>query len=102
MNTQVKPIVLIAVLKARPGKEAALKEALLTLVEPSRSEPGNIEYVLFEKSDEAGTFYMRECFEHQAALDAHVATAHYQQFSAAAGELLATPPQLIFLDQVSH
>ncbi|RMT10442.1 hypothetical protein ALP55_04115 [Pseudomonas coronafaciens pv. oryzae] len=32
MNTQVKPIVLIAVLKARPGKEAALKEALLTLV----------------------------------------------------------------------
>ncbi|OUM07877.1 antibiotic biosynthesis monooxygenase [Pseudomonas syringae] len=101
MSTQAKPIVLIAVLNAKTGKEAALKEALLALVEPTRAEPGNIEYVLFEKRDEAGTFYMRECFENQAALDAHVATAHYQQFAAVGGELFAQAPQLIFLDPVS-
>ncbi|RMV37530.1 Antibiotic biosynthesis monooxygenase [Pseudomonas syringae pv. papulans] len=44
---------------------------------------------------------MRECFKDQAALDAHVATSHYQQFAAVSGELLAEPPRLIFLDQVS-
>ncbi|KPW24427.1 hypothetical protein ALP58_02866 [Pseudomonas savastanoi] len=101
MNTPAKPLALIAVLKAVAGKESALKEALSALVEPSRSEPGNIEYTLFEARDEHGTFYMRECFKDQAALDAHVATPHYQQFAAASSEWLAEPPQLIFLDQVS-
>ncbi|AHG41195.1 antibiotic biosynthesis monooxygenase [Pseudomonas syringae CC1557] len=102
MSTQTKHVVLIAVLKAKAGKESALKEALSALVAPTRSEPGNIEYVLFEKRDEPGTFYMRECFKDQAALDAHVAAPHYQQFAAASGELFAEAPQLIFLDPVSN
>ncbi|AKF51288.1 MULTISPECIES: putative quinol monooxygenase [Pseudomonas] len=101
MNTSAKPMALMAVLKASAGKEAALKHALSALVEPTRAEPGNIEYTLFEARDERGTFYMRECFKDQAALDAHVATSHYQQFAAVSGELLAEPPRLIFLDQVS-
>ncbi|RMO92046.1 hypothetical protein ALQ34_00299 [Pseudomonas syringae pv. maculicola] len=102
MNTPAKPLALIAVLKASPGNESALKEALLALVEPTRSEPGNIEYTLFEVRDEHGAFYMRECFKDQAALDAHVATPHYQQFAAASGEWFAEAPRLIFLDQVSN
>ncbi|MCK9706294.1 putative quinol monooxygenase [Pseudomonas syringae] len=101
MNTSAKPMALMAVLKASAGKEAALKHALSALVEPTRAEPGNIEYTLFEARDERGTFYMRECFKDQAALDAHVATSHYQQFAAVSAELLAEPPRLIFLDQVS-
>ncbi|PBP80086.1 antibiotic biosynthesis monooxygenase [Pseudomonas syringae] len=101
MNTSAKPMALMAVLKASAGKEAALKHALSALVEPTRAEPGNIEYTLFEARDERGTFYMRECFKDQAALDAHVATSHYQQFAAVSGELRAEPPRLIFLDQVS-
>ncbi|AVB26144.1 MULTISPECIES: putative quinol monooxygenase [Pseudomonas] len=101
MNAPAKPLALMAVLKASAGKESALKHALSALVEPTRAEPGNIEYTLFEARDERGTFYMRECFKDQAALDAHVATPHYQQFAAVSGEWLAEPPQLIFLDQVS-
>ncbi|KPC23630.1 Antibiotic biosynthesis monooxygenase [Pseudomonas syringae pv. cilantro] len=101
MGTPTQPVVLIAVLKAKAGKESALKDALSALVPPTRTEPGNVEYVLFEKRDEPGTFYMRECFKDQAALNAHVAAPHYQQFAAASSELLAEPPQLVFLDQVS-
>ena len=53
-----KPLVSIAVLKAKPGKQQALKHGLLALVAPTRTEPGNLDYVLFELRDAPGTFYM--------------------------------------------
>ncbi len=99
MNT---PLVSIAVLKAKPGKQKALKDGLLSLVEPTRTEPGNLDYVLFELRDEPGTFYMREAFKDQAALDAHFATPYFQRFAATADDLLSEPLKLIFLEQVSH
>lgn len=97
-----KQLVSIAVLKAKPGKQQALKEGLLALVEPTRTEPGNLDYVLYELRDEPGTFYMREAFKDQAALDAHFATPYFQRFAATADELLSEPLKLIFLEQVSN
>ncbi|MDD0976795.1 putative quinol monooxygenase [Pseudomonas fontis] len=101
MSAPSNTLVSIAVLKAKAGKQQALKAALLALVEPTRAEPGNLDYVLFELRDERGTFYMREAFQDQAALDAHFATAYFQHFAAGADDLLAEPLQLIFLEQVS-
>jgi quinol monooxygenase YgiN len=96
-----KARVSIAVLKAKAGQEEELKAALLALIEPTRAEPGNLDYVLFERQDEPGTFFMREAFTDQAALDAHFATPYFQRFAAASDDLLAEPLQLIFLEQVS-
>lgn len=101
MNQQNQPLVSLAILKARQGHALALKAALLALIEPTRAEPGNRDYMLFERSDEPGTFYMREAFDHQQALDTHLATAHFQRFAEQADLLLAEPLQLIFLDPVS-
>lgn len=95
------PLVSIAVLKARLGREQDLKKALLALIEPTRAEPGNLDYVLFEGRDQPGTFYMREAFVDQAALDAHCTTAHFRAFVAISGALLAEPLRLIFLEPVS-
>ena len=97
-----KPLVSLAVLKAKPGKQDALKAGLLSLIEPTRAEPGNLDYVLFERRDEPGTFYMREAFKDQTALDAHFATAYFQRFAATADDLLSEPLHLIFLEQVSN
>lgn len=97
-----KPLISIAVLKAKPGQEQVLKAGLLGLVEPTRTEPGNLDYVLFELRDEPGTFYMREAFKDQAALDAHFAMPYFQRFAATADDLLQEPLKLIFLEQVSH
>lgn len=44
-------ISIIAVLKARPGKIDALKQALQALLLPTRQEPGNIQYALFQLRD---------------------------------------------------
>ncbi|WLH38405.1 putative quinol monooxygenase [Pseudomonas sp. FP2196] len=101
MTASAEVLVSIAVLKAKTGQEQALKDGLLALVDPTRAEPGNLDYVLFELRDERGTFYMREAFKDQAALDAHFATPYFQRFAAAANDLLAEPLQLIFLEQVS-
>jgi len=102
MNVSSKVLVSIAVLKAKAGQQQVLKEALLALVEPTRTEPGNLDYVLFELRDERGTFYMREAFEDQAALDTHFAMPYFQRFAAIADDLLDEPLQLIFLEQVSN
>ncbi|MEG0858434.1 MAG: putative quinol monooxygenase [Pseudomonas sp.] len=101
MDVKQQRLVSIAVIKAGPGKQQALKQALLALIEPTRAEPGNLDYVLFEQRDEPGTFYMREAFVDQAALDAHLATPYFQRFAAASEDLLTEPLQLIFLEQVS-
>ncbi|MFK0276660.1 putative quinol monooxygenase [Ensifer sp. NPDC090286] len=94
-------VISIAILKAKPHQREALRQGLLGLIAPTRAEPGNLDYVLFELRDEPGTFYMREAFADQAALDAHFATPHFQAFAAEIDALLEEPLRLIFLDQVS-
>ena len=95
-------LVSIAVLKASAGMREQLRRELIKLIEPTRHEPGNLDYVLFELRDEPGTFYMREAFVSQAALDSHCQTDYFQAFAAQAESLLAEPLQLIFLDEVSY
>lgn len=94
-------LVSIAILKAKPGQRDQLRESLLALIEPTRAEKGCLDYVLFELRGEPGTFYMREAFTSSAALELHKATPHFQAFAARAGNLLAEPLRLVFLDRVS-
>lgn len=95
------PLTSIAVLKAKPGQREALREALTALVEPTRREAGNLDYTLFELTDEPGSFYMREAFVSRSALDEHLATPYFQAFEKRFDELLAEPIKLIFLDKVA-
>lgn len=90
-------ISLIAVLKAKPGKTDDLKQALVALVAPTRQEPGNVEYALFQLRDVPDIFYVRESWRGQAGLDAHIALPHFQAFVAQMDELLAEPLRLDYL-----
>ncbi|MDH0301716.1 MULTISPECIES: putative quinol monooxygenase [unclassified Pseudomonas] len=101
MTLPDQPLVSLAILKAKTGKAPALKAALLALIEPTRTERGNLDYMLFERSDEPGTFYMREAFINREALDTHLATPYFKHFAEQADELLAQPLELIFLEPVS-
>lgn len=47
-------------LKAKPGKEAELRKELAAVVEPSRKEPGNLRYDLFEDQQQPGLFVFVE------------------------------------------
>jgi quinol monooxygenase YgiN len=70
-------VVLTATVKALPGHEAAVRQVLLDLVAPSRSEPGCLCYNLHESKDEPGLFLFYEQWASQAALDTHMATPHF-------------------------
>lgn len=90
-------VTMIAVLVATPGRRDDLRAALTGLVAPTRREPGCRDYRLFELADEPGTFQMHEQFDDEAALEAHRATPHFQDFAKRTPELLGKPLQLIKL-----
>lgn len=91
-------ISLLAVLTAKPGHSDALRQALLL---PTRQEPGNLDYALFQLRDAPDTFYMRESWRDQEALDAHIALPHFQDFIAQIDSLLAGPLRLDYLTPVA-
>ncbi|EJL67522.1 putative quinol monooxygenase [Chryseobacterium populi] len=94
--------VTMAVLKAKEGKREKLLEELLKLIDPTRSEDGCLEYILFENKTENNTFYMREAFKDLNAFKMHGATTHFKNFAVQIDELMSEPIQLIELAQVSH
>ncbi|MDU4543255.1 MAG: putative quinol monooxygenase, partial [Klebsiella michiganensis] len=51
--------------------------------------------------DAPDTFYMRESWRNQEALDAHVALPHFQNFIAQMNNLLAEPLRLDYLTPVA-
>lgn len=93
-------ISIIAVLKARPGKTESLRDALKALLLPTRQEPGNLDYALFQLRDEPETFYMRESWRDEAALEEHIALPHFQAFIGQMESLLAEPLRLDYLTPI--
>jgi quinol monooxygenase YgiN len=66
----------IARFRAQPGKEADLKQVLVGLVEPTRQEPGCIDYALLENLEDPREFTFIEEWHSESALEAHFATDH--------------------------
>lgn len=93
-------ISIIAVLKAKAGKREALSEALKALLAPTRQEPGNHDYALFQLRDEPDTFYVRESWDDQAALETHVSLPHFQTFIGQMDSLSAEPLRLDYLTPI--
>ncbi|MBD2463533.1 antibiotic biosynthesis monooxygenase [Oscillatoria sp. FACHB-1407] len=94
-------LTIIGRLKAKPGKEAELRDALLHLVPLSRAEAGCLNYDLHEAIDEPGLFLLYENWTDQAALDLHFSLAHSKEFAANAPNLLAEPLHITVLREIS-
>ena len=87
-------VTVVATMKAKPGQEANLREALLALIPPTRGEEGCLNYDLHQAAEERGTFLFHENWTSKAALDAHLANTHLQDFLGKADALLAEPPRI--------
>lgn len=81
-------------LKARPGKEEALRKVLLSLVEPTRAEDGCVQYDLHVHTSDPGRFVFYENWNSREHLDAHLASPHLIAAVATAGEWLTEPPSI--------
>ena len=69
-------VVLTAMVKAKPGQEDAVKEALLSLVEPTRKEPGCLCYNLHQSKADPSQFMFYEQWASKDDLAAHGKTPH--------------------------
>ncbi|MER7948899.1 putative quinol monooxygenase [Streptomyces sp. NPDC096079] len=82
----------IALLKAAPGAEDKVREQALSLVAPSRAEPGNISYQAYVHPQDPSAWLVFEEWEDHAAFEAHLSSPHLTEALAAGPGLLIGPP----------
>ena len=70
----------IAFIRAKAGRSEELGERLLALVEPSRREPGCVNYDLHRCDAEPDLWCVYENWRSAGDLDAHFALPHMQAF----------------------
>ncbi len=96
-----KPVTVVAIIKATPGNESALKQALLALIPPTRQEAGCLNYDLHVDTENPARFIFHENWSSKAQLDTHLNSPHLDAFEAAAGPLLAEAPQIFVLEKIA-
>ncbi|QPC41746.1 antibiotic biosynthesis monooxygenase [Kaustia mangrovi] len=82
-------VTLVAHIKAKAGQEEELGRRLTALVEPTRAEPGCINYDLHRLNDDGSVWMLYENWVSKAALDAHFKMPYLEAFIASKDELLA-------------
>lgn len=80
-------LVVVATITAKPGHEAAARQALETVVPPSRGEAACLRYELHLDHGQPGRFIMLEEWTDAAALTQHESTPHFAALVAAIGTL---------------
>jgi len=88
-------LTVVAHVHAQPGKEDALRQALLALIEPTRKEEGCVQYDLHEENGKPGNFVFYENWTSQEALDLHMATPHFQAILPRVPELCSQAPEIL-------
>jgi quinol monooxygenase YgiN len=73
--------VVIAVWTARSGEEDAVAAAIDALIEPSRTEPGNLVYQPHRDPSNPRLFLLYEQYVDEAAYAAHGASEHFQRLA---------------------
>lgn len=81
-------LTVIASMRAKPGKEQELREALEALIEPTTQEEGFVNYDLHQGVEDPAVFYFYENWTGPEHVDAHLKAPHLQEFSAKMDDLL--------------
>jgi len=86
--------IIIAEMKAAPGKRAELIKLLNGMLEPSRAEPGCISYRYFFSSEDPDMVHFYEQWADQAAIDFHFATDHFRELGVRIPNLIVGGPEI--------
>jgi len=90
---------IIAVLTARPGKAEALRVLLEGMLAPSRAEPGNLRYDLWQDRTDPARLVLDELYADEGAIAAHRASPHFQNYLSQIEDLAERTP--LVLDPVA-
>lgn len=95
-------LTITAVIRARKGHEATLRQALLDVAENVRSsEPATIGYFVSQDAGDPCVFTTYERFADQAALDAHNGSAVIARFFDIAKPILDGDVVLVTASEIS-
>jgi quinol monooxygenase YgiN len=95
-----KPLTVVAQIKAKPGKEAEVRQELLSLVAPSRKDSGCLNYDLHQALDNPALFMFHENWTSEAHLERHLQKPDLQAVLARVKQLAADPPQVTLWKQI--
>ncbi len=93
-------VTIIAQLRAKPGQETALHDALVEVATASRQEAGCITFDMHVSRDDPALFLAFERWADDAAIQAHFETPHFKAIAARSEELLAEPMEAHFARQI--
>jgi len=82
-----KTVKIVATLVARPGKIDQLKDLLLAMVAPSRAEPGNLRWDIWQDQAERSRFVLDELYEGETSVTAHRQTPHFTNYLSRINDL---------------
>ena len=96
-------IVVLASFYPKNEKNNEVKETILTMINPTRSEEGNEIYSFYEVKNDDGkniSFHLFEVYKDTAALDFHRNTSHYKNYRSKILDLLDRPIEVKVLTSI--
>ncbi|MDP6964021.1 MAG: putative quinol monooxygenase [Planctomycetota bacterium] len=86
--------IIIAEMKANPGKREQVADVLEKMLQPSRNEQGCISYRFFYSHDDSDVILFYEQWRDMAAIKFHFETEHFQQLKPQLDGLLSGDPKI--------
>jgi len=95
-------VTVIAEVRVKEGMDENVREELVKLVTPTRSEPGCVVYDLYQSGDSNSLFMFYECWKSKKDLDEHLQKPYIKAFMEKAGEMLAEPVKVSLWEMLSE
>lgn len=89
-----KSLRVVAFFRAKHGHAQELQEILLSLVEPTQSEPGNLSYILHTHEDDPNYFMFDEIWLNRTAFEGHLQKPYIKSLEKKIEHLIEDPPRI--------
>ena len=96
-------IIVLASFYPKKDKNNKVKEIILSMIDPTRSEEGNELYNFYEEKNNEGnstSFHLFEIYKDTVALDFHRNTSHYKNYRSKIVNLLEKPIEVKVLNSI--
>jgi len=72
-------LTVIATIRSKKGAEEKVRQQLVGLVAPTRTENGCVDYILYQDQSDPSTLMFYENWESKTDLDAHMKSPHFKK-----------------------
>lgn len=95
-------VTVVATIKAKAGTEATIRKAVEAVIAPTRSEPGCINYDLYQSTEAPSIFMLYENWRSKKDLDEHLAMPYLKDLVSQIDNLLIEPLDIALWHMISE